>query len=172
LKRIAITLLTALLLAPSTTLAQTRRRTTPRQPAPTAAQRTSPVRTAGANRVAEQIKLLSRFLYVLGGVNSGLTAADEAARRNEAPPAVVQKTEQTKVGVRTNIQNFREGLDKLEIDFRNTPDLQPYYIKLAGVASGAASAEEQAAANQFDRAGRTLLDVIGRLTDVLVLMRQ
>jgi hypothetical protein len=173
LKRIAITLLlTALLLAPSTTLAQTRRRTTPRQPAPTAAQRTSPVRTTGANRVAEQIKLLSRFLYVLGGVNSGLTAADEAARRNEAPPAVVQKTEQTKVGVRTNIQNFREGLDKLEIDFRNTPELQPYYIKLAGVASGAATAEEQAAANQFDRAGRTLLEVVGRLTDVLVLMRQ
>jgi hypothetical protein len=109
---------------------------------------------------------------VLGGVNSGLTAADEAARRNEAPPAVVQKTQQTKVGVRTNIQNFREGLDKLEIDFRNTPELQPYYIKLAGVASGAAAAEEQAAANQFERAGRTLLDVVGRLTDVLVLMRQ
>jgi hypothetical protein len=38
----------------------------------------------------------------------------------------------------------------LEIDFRNTPELQPYYIKLAGVAAGAATAEEQAAANQFD----------------------
>jgi hypothetical protein len=174
LKRIAITLLTALLLAPSTTLAQTRRRSAPRQPAATttATQRVTQVRTAGATRVAEQIKLLSRFLYVLGGVNSGLSAADEAARRNEVTPAVVQKTQQTKVGVRTNIQNFREGLDKLEIDFRNTPELQPFYIKLAGVASGAATAEEQAAANQFERAGRTLLDVVGRLTDVLVLMRQ
>jgi hypothetical protein len=172
LKRIAITLLTALLLAPSTTLGQTRRRTTPKKPTTTATQPVSQVRTAGATRVGEQVKLLSRFLYVLGGVNSGLTAADEAARRNEAPPAVVQKTQQTKVGVRTNIQNFREALDKLEIDFRATPELQPYYIKLAGVASGAAAAEEQAAANQFERAGRTLLDVVGRLTDVLVLMRQ
>ena len=171
-KRIAITLLTALLLAPSTTLGQTRRRTTPRQPTTTATQQVTQVRTAGANRVGEQIKLLSRFLYVLGGVNSGLTPADEAARRNEAPPAVVQKTQQTKVGVRTNIQNFREGLDKLEIDFRAAPELQPFYIKLAGVAAGAATAEELASGNQFDRAGRTLLDVVNRLADVLVIMRQ
>ena len=34
-------------------------------------------------------------------------------------------------------------------------------------AAGAATAEEQAGANQFDRAGRTLLDVVGRLTDAL-----
>ena len=68
--------------------------------------------------------------------------------------------------------NFRQSLDKLEIDFRGTPDLQPYYIKLAGVAAGAATAEEQAAANQFDASGRTLLNVINRLTDVLVVMRQ
>jgi len=63
-------------------------------------------------------------------------------------------------------------LAKLEIDFRATPELQPYYIKLAGVAAGAASAEEKAAANQFDEAGRLLLNVINRLADVLVVMRQ
>ena len=66
---------------------------------------------------------------------------------------------------------MREGLDKLEIDFRTTPELQRYYIKLAGVASGAATAEEQAAANQFDKAGRTLLGVVNHLTDVLLEMR-
>jgi hypothetical protein len=40
------------------------------------------------------------------------------------------------------------------------------------VAAGAATAEEQAAVNQFDAAGRSLLNVIGRLADVLVVMRQ
>lgn len=130
------------------------------------------MRTAGAQRVADQIKHLTRFTYLLGGVSSGIAAVDEAVRRNEASPTLVQQNQQSKATVKTSIQGFRETLDKLEIDFRATPELQPYYIKLAGVAAGAATAEEQAAANQFDRAGRTLLDVIGRLADVLVIMRQ
>ena len=130
------------------------------------------MRTQGAQRVADQIKHLTRFTYLLGGVASGIAAVDEAVRRNEASPALVQKNQQSKVTVKTSITGFRETLDKLEIDFRATPELQPYYIKLAGVAAGAAAAEEQAAANQFDRAGRTLLEVVGRLADVLVIMRQ
>lgn len=132
----------------------------------------SQVRTAGAQRVADQIKHLTRFTYLLGGVSSGIAAVDEAVRRNEASPTLVQQNQQSKATVKNSIQGFRETLDKLEIDFRATPELQPYYIKLAGVAAGAATAEEQAAANQFDRAGRTLLDVISRLADVLVIMRQ
>ena len=104
-------------------------------------------------------------------MSSGIAAVDEAARRNEASPTVVQQNQQSKAQVRTSIQGFRETLDKLEIDFRATPELQPYYIKLAGVAAGAATAEDQAAKNQFDAAGRTMLNVINRLTDVLLLMR-
>ena len=115
---------------------------------------------------------MTRFTYLLGGVASGIAAVDEAVRRNEAPPALVQKNQQSKATVKSSITGFRETLDKLEIDFRATPELQPYYIKLAGVAAGAANAEELAATNQFDRAGRTLLDVVGRLADVLVIMRQ
>lgn len=172
-KRIVITLFITLLLSPSTAFSQTRGRSTrSRPPATPPAQRVSQVRTQGAQRVADQIKHLTRFIYVLGGVTSGIAAVDEAVRRNEASPAIVQKNQQSKVTVKTSITGFREGLDKLEIDFRTTPELQPFYIKLAGVASGAATAEELAAANQFDRAGRTLLDVVNRLADVLVIMRQ
>lgn len=132
----------------------------------------SQVRTAGATRVAEQIKLLTKFIYLLGGVASGIGQVDEAVRRNEASPALVQQNQQSKARVKSSIEGFREGLDKLEIDFRATPELQPYYIKLAGVAAGAATAEEQAANNQFDAAGRSLLNVVARLADVLVVMRQ
>jgi hypothetical protein len=173
LKLVATTLLTITLLAPSTAFSQTRNRSTSRQKptATTATQRVSQVRTAGATRVAEQIKLLSTFIYLLGGVSSGIAAVDEAVRRNEASPTLVQQNQQSKAQVKSSIQNFRVTLDKLEIDFRATPELQPYYIKLAGVAAGAATAEEQAAANQFDRSGRSLLGVINRLTDVLLLMR-
>lgn len=179
-KPIATTLLTLpllalLLLSPATVFSQTRNRSTSRQK-PTAATTTAnqklvQVRTQGATRVADQIKFLTRFIYLLGGVSSSIAAVDEAARRNEASPTVVQQNQQSKAQVKTSIQGFRETLDKLEIDFRATPELQPYYIKLAGVASGAATAEELAAKNQFDAAGRQLLNVINRLTDVLLLMR-
>ena len=122
-------------------------------------------------RVGEQIKVLSRFIYLLGGVAKGLEKTDEDIRKNQASPALVQQAEQSKTSVRNSIRNVREGLDKLEIDFRATPELQPYYIKLAGSAAGAATAEQQAANNQFDAAGRSLLNVINRLTDVLLIMR-
>lgn len=125
----------------------------------------------GATRVAEQIKTLTRFLYLLGGVGKGIEAVDDAARRNEASPTVLEQAKRNKVTVKTSIQSLREGLDALEIHFRTTPELQRYYINLAGAAAGAASAEQQAAANQFDQAGRSLLAVVTRLTDVLLEMR-
>lgn len=169
-KRITITLLTLILLAPSTAFSQTRNRATSRQkPTTTATQRVAQVRTQGATRIADQIKNLTKFMYILGGVTSSIAAVEDAARRSGASPA--DQTQQSKAQVRATIQNIRDGLDKLEIDFRTTPELQPYYIKLAGVAAGAATAEEKAAANQFDAAGRQLLNVVNRLTDVLLLMR-
>ena len=119
--------------------------------------------------MADQIKHLTRFIYVLGSVTSGIAAADEAARRNEGNPALVQES---RAKVKSSIAAFRESLDRLEIEFRATPELQPYYIKLAGVAAGAATAEQEAAANRFDASGRSLLNVVGRLADVLVVMRQ
>jgi hypothetical protein len=155
-----------------TSFAQTRKRTASRSTSSASeTARVSDVRRQGAGRVAEQIKTLTRFIYLLGGVAKGLEGVDDAASRNEASPAILEQAKQNKATVRSSIQKVREGLDKLEIDFRATPELQRYYIKLAGVASGAAKAEELAAANQFDKAGRTLLDVVNRLTDVLVEMR-
>jgi hypothetical protein len=157
------------ILSPAAGFAQTRKRTTKssRAAAPAAGE----AQRAGATRVADQIKILTKFIYLLGGVAKGLEGVDDAAKRNEASAAIIDQAKQSKATVRASIQSVREGLDKLEIDFRATPELQRYYIKLAGVASGAANAEEQAAANQFDKAGRTLLGVVNHLTDVLLEMR-
>jgi len=162
-----------LLIAPGT-LAQTRNRSTakPKTTSTTAAaQHTAQVRTAGATRVADQIKFLTKFIYLLGGVTSNIAAVDESVKNKQASPEVAQQNQQAKARVKGNITGFREALDKLEIDFRATPELQPYYIKLAGVASGAATAEQQAGNSQIDAAGRSLLSVVNRLTDVLLAMR-
>ena len=170
-QRIAAFSLILLVLFPLNGFAQTRKRSTTKTSRATATETTNFAEQAGKKRVADQIKVLTRFLYLLGGVAKGIEAMDEAARRNEASPAIIEQAAKSKTTVRSSIQSMREELDKLEIDFRAKPELQRYYIKLAGVANGAATAEELAAANQFDKAGRTLLDVVNRLTDVLSEMR-
>ncbi len=165
-----------ILLLSTASFSQTRSRTTKRGTQSSKTQKTSPqpgaeARTNGATRVADQIKNLTRFVYLLGGVAKGIEQVDEAARKNEASPAALQQNDQNKAVVKTSLRNVREGLDQLEVYFRGTPELEGYYLKLAGSASGAATAEDQAAAGHFDQAGRTLLGVVNRLTDVLLAMR-
>src|SRR5690349_23872430 len=124
-KRIATASLLAILIVPAATLGQTRSRSSRPRPAPkTTTPTVSAARAAGATRVADQIKNTTKFIYLLGGVTSGIAAVDEAARRNEASPELVQKNQQSKVTVKNSIQNIREALDKLETDFRATPELQ------------------------------------------------
>ncbi len=162
-----------LLLVSTAAFAQTRSRTARAKATPkkTSAQANAEARTDGATRVAEQIKNLTRFVYLLGGVAKGIEQVDEAARRNEASPAALDQNNKNKATVKTSLENVRVGLDQLEISFRSTPELEQYYLKLAGSAAGAATAEDQAAAGHFDQAGRTLLGVVNRLTDVLLAMR-
>lgn len=172
--KIIIALFSILLLS-TVAVSQTRSRTTKRPPQTakttksTADQAIATARTAGAGKVADQIKTLTKFLYLLGGVAKGIEEVD--VRRSEASPAALQKNEQNKTIVKTSLQNVRVGLDQLEIHFRSTPGLEGYYLKLAGSASGAADAEAQAGGGRFDQAGRTLLGVVNRLTDVLLVMR-
>ena len=160
-----------IVISPLTTPGQTRKRSTKRAPTrSTSAAKSTAALRAGKIRAADQVKNLTRFIYLLGGVAKGLEQTDAAISRNEATPAIVERLKKSKASVTASLQSVREGLDKLEIDFRTTPELQPYYIRLAGVAAGAAKAEELGAANQYDQAGRTLLEVVNRLTDVLAEM--
>src|SRR5258708_1710189 len=168
-----ILVLVCLLLLSTTALTQTRSRTTRRgtQAAKPPASQAGDAKTTGATKIADQIKNLTKFVYLLGGVAKGIESVDDSARKNEASPTALQQNEQNKAAVKNSLRNVREGLDQLEIYFRGTPGLQDYYLKLAGSASGAATAEDQAAAGHFDQAGRTMLGVVNRLTDVLLVMR-
>lgn len=163
-----------LLLLPITSFAQSRTRKTTRStaaPATSTAQQATAIRNEGAAKIAVQIKNLSAFLYRLGGVAKGLEELDVAAKAATASPALVQQNEQNKARIKSSFTDFRVGLDTLEIYFRSTPGLQSYYLKLAGSAEGAANGEALAGAGQFDRAGRSLLGVVDRLTDTLAIMR-
>jgi hypothetical protein len=166
-----ILILACVLLLSTAALGQTRKRTTKRSaPAKTTEAEmaaAAAVKIEGATKIANQIKNLTTVLYLLGGVARSIESLDAAAKTGQASPTV----EKSKIQLRQSFTDFRVGLDAVEVHFRSTPALQPYYTKLVGSASGAADAEAQAAAGKFDNAGRTLITVVGRLADVLVAMR-
>ncbi|HEX8091503.1 MAG TPA: hypothetical protein VF762_21800 [Blastocatellia bacterium] len=179
-KRAFILTLVSVILLNSPAASQTHRRAAPRrQSAPRrganaskpAAPKPAGDTQTGRSRLAGQIKTLTQFLYLMGGIAKGIEAADLAARNREASPAVVEQNERNKTRVRESIRNVRDGLDKLERDFRGDPGLKTYYQYLAGVAAIAETAENQAAANRFDEAGRSLLKAVNQLADALAAMR-
>jgi hypothetical protein len=171
----SLAILFCVLFLATTCVSQTRSRKTSGRTStkPTASAASAEVartRTEAATRVANQLKNLTAFLYLLGGVSKRIEEIDAAAKSTEGA-TVVQQNEQNKIKLRATFTDFRVGLDQLEIYFRSTPGLQSYYLKLAGSAEGAATAENLAASGRFDQAGRTMLGVANRLTDVLLIMR-
>jgi hypothetical protein len=128
-------------------------------------------RNAASARVSAQIKSLSQFLYVLGGVIKGIEAADRAAQGQNVPPDEVAKTDRSKASVKDSIRNVRAGLEQLETELSGKAALRPYVQRFLGVSEIARTAEQQADASQFDQAGRTLLRVIDKLSDGLAAMQ-
>ncbi|MDQ2938334.1 MAG: hypothetical protein M3R67_12635, partial [Acidobacteriota bacterium] len=109
------TLMAAVIVFPATSFSQTRKRTTTTKSSRSGAKpKAAGIQREGAARVAEEIKILTKFIYVLGGVAKGLESMDYAARSNEASSAILDQTKRNKESVRTSIQSVREQLDKLE----------------------------------------------------------
>jgi hypothetical protein len=174
LRKAFILILASIILLSTTASSQTRRRST-RRSAPAskpAVEKTSAELLAARERVASQIKTLSQFLYLYGGIAKGIESADQAARSGEASSVASEQNERTKTRVKESIRNVREGLDKLEADLRFGSDaVKSYYPYISGVARTAETAESQAAANRFDEAGRSLLKAVNQLADALTAMR-
>ena len=109
-------------------------------------------------------KDLTRFLYVYGRLSKDLELTGTQTGSADA-------TSQAKAGVIRNIGVMRDRLDQLESHFRFEQGLATQYQTLRGVSANADQAAQQAAANRFDQAGRTLLAISEKLTDVLLEMQ-
>lgn len=138
--------------------AQKRRRPT-RKPAAAATAKPSANSAAelkeGAQKVSTQIKNVSKFVYIFGGVAKNFGALNSDARA-KAKPAIVE-----------SIRNLQAGLAALEEEFRTKPSLKIYAPWVDGVSGLSANAAEQANAGQMEESGNTLLMVVEKLTDAL-----
>jgi hypothetical protein len=153
---------------------QTRRRSTQKRTSgPTFAEKQQAEIQSGREQIAAQIKALTQFLYLFGGISKGIETAERANTTREGSSAGMpaEQIAQSKSKVKDSIASVRVGLDQLESSFRLNPVLQSYYPNLAGVARLAQTAESQAAANSFDQAGRSLLAAVNKLADALVALR-
>ena len=173
-KQALILALACLILCPALVEAQTRNRTTTSNQQRRTRNTTTTATPnddvhAGADRLAEQIKSLAQFLYLYGPISRELASNEAAAQGNQQ--AASQTVQQNKAKLQDAFKNYKARMDELETMFSGSSDLRRFYPKLLGVADAAATAEEQVETNRYDQAGRYLLEVLNRLTDVLAGMR-
>jgi hypothetical protein len=168
-----ILLVCLIALMASNAFGQTRRRTTSgRKARATSTRNQTEAAPSGAvaARVAEQIKSIGKFLYLYGPLSKEL-AASEAALQGTEQSSAAETVQRNKARLRELFHNYRVQMDELETTFSGSSTLRPYYTKLLGVSASAGQAEDAVAAGRYDQAGRNLLDVMNRLTDVLVDMQ-
>ena len=167
LKRISMIVIACLLmLMAANAFGQTRRRTTSKGARASSTKNQSPasasIQTVAA-RLAEHIKSLGKFLYLYGPVSKELASTDTSAAS--------ETMRQNRVKLGDAFRNYRVQMDELETTFSTSAQLRKYYPRLLGVAASASRGEDLVTAGRYDEAGRSLLDVMNRLTDVLVEMR-
>ena len=122
-------------------------------------------------RLTDELKTLTRFLYLYGRTSIGVENNEKQAREggtvSPEAQAILNRSRST---VLESVGNIRDRLDKLELYFRTTPGLEQHSRRLTGVAANAANAEQRANSGQLDAAGRTLIEVANQLADVLLEM--
>jgi hypothetical protein len=172
-------LLLLLTTAADSAAAQRQRRTTPaRRPAartparPQATTASTSTINEARIRLSDELKTLTRFLYLYGRTSVGVEANEKQAREGggNVPPETQAVLDRSRTTVLGSLRNIRDRLDKLELYFRTTPGLERHYTRLSGVAAAAAAAEQRANAGQLDAAGRSLIEVANQLADVLLEM--
>jgi hypothetical protein len=142
----------------------TAKKTTP--PAPTVNVSAADVR-AGADKISIQIKNVSKFVYLLGGIARTIEDLDKESQTRKISQASVDANNKNKQAVIQGIRNIRAGIIALEEEFNTKPGLRLYSVRVGGTSTLVAEAEVKAAAGQFIESGKTLLLVIERLSDAL-----
>ncbi|MEP7271591.1 MAG: hypothetical protein ABI882_08795, partial [Acidobacteriota bacterium] len=150
-KTLALALI-VLCVAPIVLIAQKKPAAKPRRSAPATAAPT-PIPTnmvEAATKVADQLKLVSRFLFVYGKVANGLEIAEDQVKRGDTTPALAARNQQIKQSLVSNINGLKAGIDKVALEFKNNDRLQVQYLKLTGGSDAVADAEQFALAGKYD----------------------
>lgn len=156
--------------------ANAQRRRAPRKRAATSAAATAAAATAAnaaevkasARKVSDQLKNVTRFVYLLGGIARSIEDIDRDAKTRKVSQAALNANETNKKAVIQGIANFRAGLAALETEFRSKPALKLYNFQIQGISDLCAQAEDLASSGQFTESGKVFLSIVEKLSDTLV----
>jgi hypothetical protein len=147
-----------------------RKKPLPKKPATTTTTTNALEIRSSAEKVSIQIKNVTKFIFILGGVARSIEDADKDAKAGKLSKSVVDKNNQFKQEVINSIRNLRAGLAALEVEFKTKPSLRNYNFQIQGITELSGQSEDLATAGRFTDSGRILLTVIEKLSDTLVAM--
>jgi hypothetical protein len=164
---ISLALIIVLSVSSSAQKKPTKRR--PAKPTPTPAPVVD-MRTEAA-QVADQIKNVTKFLYIYGKVQNSLEIADEQLKRGQADPKVVADNKKSKDALVVNINGLRAGLNNILKTWEGNNKMQVQSLRLVKASDAIAAAEQLAAASRYKEAADALVIAVERMTDTMIAMK-
>ncbi len=121
-------------------------------------------------KVSNQLANVSQFVGKFGPVAQALEAVDAEARSKNLSKQTLDKNATDRQKVANAVRNLREGMVKLESEFRVKPALKKYLPTIQGISDLAGQAETSAIAGKFVAANTSLRTVQQKLNDTLSAM--
>ena len=121
-------------------------------------------------KVDNQLANIKQFVTKLGPVAQAIEEMDADSKTKKINQTALDTNAANKKAVLTAIRNLREGMVKLESDFRVKPNLKKSLPFIQGISELAGQAETSAIAGQFVSANGPLRTVQQKLTDTLAAM--
>lgn len=121
-------------------------------------------------KVSNQLANVSAFTSRLGPIAQAIEALDVELRTKRLNKESVDKNNADKQKVIAAIRGLREGMVKLESEFRVKPVLKKYLPTIQGISDLAGQAETSAIAGKFVAANAPLRTVQQKLNDTLAAM--
>src|SRR5260370_40461993 len=122
LKKVLVLAVVCLVLSSTVATSQTRRRSTQKRPgsSTTFAEKQQAEISAGRQQIATQIKALTQFLYLFGGISKSIETAEQVNRSHEQSSAGMsaEQIEQSRAKLKASMKSVRAGLDQLESGIR------------------------------------------------------
>ncbi len=121
-------------------------------------------------KVSNQLANVSQFVDKFGPVAQALEAMDAESKSKSLSKQTLDRNAANKEKVASSVRNLREGMVKLESEFRVKAVLKKYLPAIQGISDLAGQAETSAIAGKFVAANATLRTVQQKLNDTLVAM--
>ena len=142
-----------------------------RRTAPARAATLPPLEVRAARvKVDNQLTNVSLFVKNFGPVAQALDALEAESKTKKHSEQTIAKNAKDKQKVVTAIRNLREGMVKLESEFRVKAGLKKYLPTLQGISTLAGQSEDSAVAGKFVAANAPLRTIQQKLTDTLAAM--